>query len=166
MLKRTLSESSRQQMKALIKPDKMRLCPSGFFMWKDSCYHITAGEVSWFEGKTYCEGKGATLTSIHNNDTTAFLQRLYDKNVPNPSLFGYWVGATDEVTEDNWAWLDGTKFDYVVWSESWLPYTQPSGGRTENCLAVATDSEYHDYPCEKKLPAICHRPTKFHKVGS
>src|SRR6476661_4455824 len=53
-------------------------------------------------------GSGWDLATIGDAGENTFVKGLLNTSAPDRSHF--WIGATDEVTEGNWLWVDGTPF--------------------------------------------------------
>ncbi|XP_077966857.1 uncharacterized protein LOC144420897 [Styela clava] len=67
-------------------------------------------------------------------------------------IFGsaYWVGATDEASEGQWKWLDGSTASITSWNPG-----EPNGGRTENYLGIDKNGQFYDDESYRQKGVIC-----------
>lgn len=75
-------------------------------------YKFFPDVVSWTEARAQCEhmgGRLAIVTSKEQNETLA-------KLVQEAGKADAWLGATDEVTEGSWVWIDGSPLTYSNWA--------------------------------------------------
>ncbi|XP_072013135.1 echinoidin-like [Amphiura filiformis] len=86
--------------------------------YNGNCYKFfPASTVSdWNAALAHCKSLDADLVSIHSeeeNDMVFWLARNGATTVADgPSV---WIGFTDETTEGNWVWTDGSPVDYTKW---------------------------------------------------
>uniref|UniRef100_A0AAQ5YXH3 C-type lectin domain-containing protein n=1 Tax=Amphiprion ocellaris TaxID=80972 RepID=A0AAQ5YXH3_AMPOC len=103
-----LGLASRRTTKApnVIKPTPQAaiVCPTDWHLFNGSCYFISRTTRDWPESKSFCESQGAHLAIIHTAEEQTFLWNL----LPRGHWNAYWFGITDEHTEDQWKWVDGT----------------------------------------------------------
>jgi len=101
-----------------------------------SRFDVVLGSFSWTQAKVDAESKGgylATITSSGERDALFASVGGSDKL----KAWGYWLGASDELSEGNWTWITGEKWDYTDWAyASKLGHRNPSGGRSENYLQL------------------------------
>lgn len=96
-------------------------------------YRCYVEEVSWHAAKDRCEALGGHLCCISDQQEQEFISRLAEGRY----LF---LGATDEVEEGTFVWVDGSPFTYTCWLEG-----QPNNyGGAENYLATYDGGEWVD----------------------
>jgi cysteine-rich repeat protein len=67
-------------------------------------YYISEDQLGWHDARQACQMMGGDLVIIESELEQYYLEKLLD-----PTL-NYWIGATDETTEGDWRWVDGTLF--------------------------------------------------------
>lgn len=75
------------------------------FQWGTS-YYISKAPVTWQEGEDYAVSLGGHLVSINSADEESFLKANFERG---------WIGLTDEGTEGDWRWTDGSPITYTNW---------------------------------------------------
>ncbi|XP_065142433.1 C-type lectin domain family 4 member D-like [Paramisgurnus dabryanus] len=131
-------------------------CPVDWHYFEGSCYYISEDSESWPESQAYCKLQGGHLAIVTTADEQTFIWDLLPRGFWN----AYWIGITDEETEDDWRWVDGTKLVGGFWEEG-----EPNNDINEDCVnmvkttvlsRVATKSWY-DAPCDMSRPFICEK---------
>ncbi|XP_073714251.1 uncharacterized protein [Misgurnus anguillicaudatus] len=131
-------------------------CPDNWHYFQGSCYFISEESESWPQSQAYCKQKGGHLAIILNADEQTFIWNL----LPRGDWNAYWIGITDEETEGDWRWVDGTKLVGGFWEHG-----EPNNVNNEDCGymvktmvldRVATKSWY-DAPCQMYRPWICEK---------
>lgn len=74
--------------------------------FQGSTYKYVWKQVSWSEAKTLAEAEGGQLAIFETPDEQAYVESVV---VPKTRIA--WVGLTDEDTEGEWYWLNGTPVD-------------------------------------------------------
>ena len=67
--------------------------------------------------------------------------------LPNPT---FWVGLSDEVSEGDFRWRDGSPHTFSGWSPG-----QPDNGNNEDCVYIWGDNLMNDAPCTLPYSFIC-----------
>ena len=123
---------------------------------------------TWFEARSHCINAGAHLASIHSKQEDEFIQSKVAL-LPDHSSYrrGLWIGLSDNRTEGNWSWDDGSLLDFTNWGvlkpvHGSVHGTEPNGGTTENCGQMGNSTTYtssdllwNDAPCDTKIGYIC-----------
>ncbi|MDX9710729.1 MAG: DUF4215 domain-containing protein [Trichloromonas sp.] len=67
-------------------------------------YFISTDAKTWHDARQICQEMGGDLVIINSDLEQRNLGTLLDPTK------NYWIGATDEATEGDWRWVDGTRF--------------------------------------------------------
>uniref|UniRef100_A0A914XXI6 C-type lectin domain-containing protein n=1 Tax=Panagrolaimus superbus TaxID=310955 RepID=A0A914XXI6_9BILA len=107
------------------------MCPYGAIssMSKQQCFQLFFKSLTFIEAEMDCQSRNGHLASIHNAFDNMLLND-YARNMIGPNT-QYYIGAND-LTNKQWAWTDGTEFDFVDW------YTYQSGNDYADCAVVDT----------------------------
>nr|ACY71743.1 C-type lectin domain family 4 member E [Paralichthys olivaceus] len=132
------------------------LCPVDWLLFNNSCYHISRLSRDWPESQSFCQSKGAHLAIIHTAEEQKFLWDL----LPRGHWNAFWFGITDEDTEDQWKWVDGSPLVGGFWEVG-----EPNNHINEDCgymiktrvLARVAIRSWYDAPCTMPLPFICEK---------
>ena len=90
-------------------------------------------ELSWPAAKKFCEGQGGYLAVVGDLAEAEFLASFAADRY-------MYLGATDEVEEGSWLWVDGSAMEFTYWMDG-----QPNGyGGTENYLATYDGGKWVD----------------------
>ncbi|XP_073714664.1 C-type mannose receptor 2-like [Misgurnus anguillicaudatus] len=140
-------------------------CPDNWHYFQGSCYFISEESESWPQSQAYCKLRGGHLAIVLTADEQTFIWNL----LPRGHWNAYWFGITDEETEDDWRWVDGTKLVGGFWEPG-----EPNNDNNEDCGymvktmvldRVATKSWY-DAPCQMSRPRICEKAADVRKEKS
>ncbi|XP_059205323.1 CD209 antigen-like protein E [Centropristis striata] len=132
------------------------VCPVDWHLFNNSCYFISRTTRDWPESKSYCESQGGHLAIIHTAEEQTFVWDL----LPRGHWNAFWFGISDEHTEDQWKWVDGTPLVGGFWEDG-----EPNNHINEDCgyiiktdvlTRVATKSWY-DAPCTMYWRFICEK---------
>lgn len=64
--------------------------------------------LNWSDAVAFCKAQGGNLATI----TSEAEQIAVEETVKTGKKYQYWLGATDEVKENNWKWITGEPFTY------------------------------------------------------
>lgn len=112
--------------------------PNGIVKFEDHEYAIIREDATWHVAKRICEEMGGHLATINSPQEEKFLLKFGAE-----AQVECWVGATDEVEEGKWVWVDGSiadakKFDLDNYFEA------------EHGLYCGKDQRLHDMYCGKR----------------
>lgn len=72
--------------------------------------------VTWHGAKDRCEKMGGHLVTIGSGEENEFVLNLAKRGIERLGRFdGIWLGATDELKEGHWKWVDGSNSSYAKW---------------------------------------------------
>ncbi|XP_073714669.1 C-type lectin domain family 4 member E-like [Misgurnus anguillicaudatus] len=131
-------------------------CPVAWHYFNGSCYFISNNSQSWPESQAYCKVKGGHLAIILTADEQTFIWNL----LPRGHWNAFWFGITDEETEGDWRWVDGTKLVGGFWEDG-----EPNNHINEDCgymiktlvLSRIATKSWYDAPCYMSRPWICEK---------
>jgi hypothetical protein len=110
-------------------PPRPNPAQAGAVSWNGHRYKVVQEPSSWHDARQKCEDAGGRLVIVNDAEEQAFLVALLGRsglpvdNQQNRDYAAVWVGASDEVQEGNWLWVDGTPMTYSNWSPG-----NPKGG--------------------------------------
>jgi hypothetical protein len=92
-------------------------------------YQVLKEAAFWRHAKAKCLQLRGHLAVVHSEAEHKFLTGL----VKEAGLKGCWLGATDELREGHWTWVDGTSVDFERWDKS---NNQPDDNHDEDYLLL------------------------------
>ena len=95
--------------------------PPGAIAFGGSRYKLFPENLSWLQARMRCEAMGGHLAIVMDEDENRFLTSL----VAAAGLEAAWLGATDELVEGRWVWVNGMEMKYENWDRL---ETQPNNG--------------------------------------
>jgi hypothetical protein len=133
---------------------------------KDYCYFTGRERMKWHDARAYCEKKGAKLASIHSKVENNFILDNFCKE-------NCWIGYTDEVTEGQFKWVDGSAHTWDNWNKG-----EPNNKRNEDYTAMrgklnaklgflkkTEQGFWNDLSADKLLIFVC-KATKISPTGN
>ncbi|XP_071397297.1 C-type lectin domain family 4 member F-like, partial [Centroberyx affinis] len=132
------------------------VCPENWVLFNSSCYFISRETRDWEDSQSFCQSKGGHLAIIHTAEEQTFLWEL----LPRGHWNAYWFGISDEHTEEEWKWVDGTPLVGGFWEDG-----EPNNHIDEDCgyiiktrkLERVAVKSWYDAPCGMYWPFICER---------
>uniref|UniRef100_A0A3B5MF61 C-type lectin domain-containing protein n=1 Tax=Xiphophorus couchianus TaxID=32473 RepID=A0A3B5MF61_9TELE len=125
-------------------------CPPGWTQFGSRCFIFYYNMKTWSDAEEFCISIGGNLASIHNNEENSFLSDMVVRDTGSPAVT--WVGGYDAVTEGQWMWSDGSKFDYTSFAIGQPDNIQQS----QHCLEMNyIVYKWNDRPCNQPWPFIC-----------
>ncbi|KAK2830786.1 hypothetical protein Q5P01_018717 [Channa striata] len=131
-------------------------CPSDWHLFNNSCYFISTISRDWSGSQAFCQTQGGHLAIIHTAEEQTFVWNLLSRGHWN----AYWFGITDEHTEDQWKWVDGTPLVGGFWEVG-----EPNNHIDEDCgyivktrvLERVAIRSWYDAPCSMFWRFICEK---------
>jgi hypothetical protein len=125
----------------LIGLPKVR-APADAAVFEGHHYKLIEEEASWVQAKARCMELGGHLATVHDAKENDFLQGLCNGQRA-------WLGASDELEEGKWIWVDGKEMDYANWRAG----PEPDSNRnflvmTQDGWADRNPGRSHWYLCE------------------
>lgn len=140
-----------------LKGTTWNCCPNGWMAFQSHCYLLSNSKKTWADSEILCKGMWAQLASINSLAEQNFITQFLDQR------FSYFLGLTDENTEGQWYWIDGTSFNpsMAFWHEG-----EPNNNQEKNCAALVYDQgkwAWKDFSCNFATSSICKMPGTTHK---
>jgi flagellin-like hook-associated protein FlgL len=107
-------------------------------------YELVNGSFTWDEAKADAETKGGQLATIKSADEKDAIKQVIGAQK-------VWIGGTDEASEGQWKWVDGSDVVYQNWNT--MPI-EPNGGTGENHLEMYTNGTWNDGSKNGRFPYI------------
>ncbi|XP_067666767.1 perlucin-like [Haliotis asinina] len=132
-----------------------RRCPEGFLEHGSSCYWFSNVKGSFAEARSYCQFLGSHLARITSQDEDDFIRSRASEENGYP---GYWLGATDLITEGKFMWEKGCPLNYTSWGSN-QPDNCDMQNNPEHCLMLLKNLDYmwNDLLCTKDIYFICEK---------
>ncbi|XP_004318882.1 C-type lectin domain family 4 member E-like [Delphinus delphis] len=131
-------------------------CPLNWVPFQSSCYFFSTNTMTWTASLKNCSSMGAHLVVINTQEEQEF---LYSRK---PKRKEFYIGLTDQVTEGQWQWVDGTPFTKSL---SFWDIGEPNNIVTvEDCATIRDSSNprqnWNDMPCFFNMFRICEMPER------
>ena len=110
--------------------------------YRGKFYKVFPQQATWLEARVRCQKIGGHLAVVKSEEENQFLTSL----MKNQGVTVAWLGATDELVEGRWAWVDGEPLRYNNWNPG-----QPNnkqGREHYMVMIVANDGKWSDQPNE------------------
>eukprot|EP01084_Bolivina_argentea_P305283 527367_1 len=150
--------------------DCMKCCAG-----KKTCEYIPGNEpreyvlgnngakLNWADAQSWCQNNlGTSLATIITDADLANFEPIFQIA---DSAIGVWIGLTDQATEGDWKWVDGTPcaISGGLCSDFWVD-GQPNNGGNQDCGEWATfvydpltEGGKNDASCTILYPFICNK---------
>ncbi|XP_058938590.1 C-type lectin domain family 4 member E-like [Kogia breviceps] len=131
-------------------------CPLNWVHFQSSCYLFSTDTMTWTASLKNCSSMGAHLVVINTEEEQEFLYSM------KPKKKEFYIGLTDQVTESQWQWVDGTPFTKSL---SFWDIGEPNNIATvEDCATIRDSSNprqnWNDMPCFFNMFRICEMPER------
>ncbi|XP_019492375.1 PREDICTED: lymphocyte antigen 75 isoform X1 [Hipposideros armiger] len=104
---------------------------SQWIQYKGNCYTANQALRSFSEAKRFCSeaDHSAIIVTIEDEDENEFVSRLMREH--NNITTRVWLGLSQQVADQTWNWLDGSKVTFAKWANK----RKRDGGRCSILLA-------------------------------
>lgn len=130
------------------------VCPAPYVAIGTGCYEfLTVLQETWADARYICQSAGGDLAIVDDcQDLTSIIQYINSAVSPLPAT-GFWIGATDNTTEGEWVWQDGSMVPMGTpfWGRDGEGPLQPDDQfASQNCLELWARDRYYfnDVECE------------------
>ncbi|KAB1254289.1 C-type lectin domain family 4 member E [Camelus dromedarius] len=131
-------------------------CPLNWVHFQSSCYFFSTNTMTWTASLKNCSSMGSHLVVINSLEEQEFLF------LTKPKKKEFYIGLTDQVTEGQWQWVDGTPFTKAL---SFWDIGEPNNIATvEDCATIRDSSNpkqsWNDVTCFFSMYWICEMPER------
>ncbi|XP_076216881.1 hepatic lectin-like isoform X1 [Aptenodytes patagonicus] len=127
-------------------------CGPGSREWEyfdGKCYYFSLTRMSWYKAKAQCEEMHSRLAIINSYAKQNFVMfRTRNER--------FWIGLTDENSEGEWEWIDGT--DYKTTFTFWKEGEPNNSGSNEDCAHIWVSGKWNDVYCTYECYYVCEKP--------
>ncbi|GAB1291339.1 Killer cell lectin-like receptor subfamily B member 1B allele B [Apodemus speciosus] len=127
--------------------DSSAKCPQDWLSHRDKCFHVSRASNTWEEGLADCDGKGATLLLIQDQEELRFIQ-----NSTRGEDNSFWIGLNYTSTDKNWKWINGSTLNSDV--------VKINGDSTKGSCAAISRGKAVSESCVSDNRWICQKELK------
>ena len=137
------------------------VCDPEWHQLKNKCFREYEHAVSFADAAHVCHDTlSGELASVSSKEEQEFLVDTFFPLDEEEKTTDRWIGGirvSASNRSDSFRWLDGSKFNVSYWATG-----QPDNdAKSEYCVAMWAEEpergSWHDFRCDRKLPAICER---------
>jgi hypothetical protein len=77
-------------------------------------YRLVAGNMTWTDSKAKAEALGGHLVCINSAEENDWIRRTFVDPLEEGKMF--WIGATNDVPDGQWRWVNGDAFTFTGWA--------------------------------------------------
>uniref|UniRef100_A0A667YUP9 C-type lectin domain-containing protein n=1 Tax=Myripristis murdjan TaxID=586833 RepID=A0A667YUP9_9TELE len=134
---------------------------------RNKCYRFLTEKLNWDQSRSRCEKLGGQLVKIDSKDEqvrVALFSTQQNK---------FWIGLTDQETEDEWLWVDGSRLDKrfdSFWSGKEPDNWKGTNSDGEDCATMGEKGgaaglkSWFDRDCNKLQKSICEKSASTGRV--
>merc|ERR1712168_1140232 len=129
-------------------------CRKGFKSQGCTCYKVVNHLASFEDAMATCQSLGGTLAMPKDDKTQTFLEVMMQKYRSKT----FWIGLTDQHTENEYQWSDGTDFMWRTDYHRFVIGKPDKQYKTEDCFEEGKTRDefiWNDEHCNKLNPFIC-----------
>lgn len=157
---------------------------NAFSLFNGHSYQLITTPKSWSEAEEYAASIGGRLLVINSFQENVYIEKLmsnYGQVAPDGGGAEYhWLGASDSINENNWAWADGSTLETskisgrAFWGDGaghGIGGSEPDNFNNQDCLAMAVTAwpaanpgfygaagQWNDIDCDNSLNFIVEYP--------
>ncbi|XP_069488451.1 C-type lectin domain family 4 member F-like [Ambystoma mexicanum] len=120
--------------------------------WKingNHLYFFSTDKRSWDDAEKFCVSQRAHLTSVTTEEEQNFL------NSKRGKANYHWIGLTDQGSEGNWRFVDGSSYGKLM---KWSAGSPDNWKGSEHCAHLLKDGRWNDCDCPSLFKWICKKP--------
>lgn len=124
----------------------------------NKCYELYYQQMPWHVAKRFCEAKKGNLVAINSEEEATLISELVKDY--QGEIDKFYIGASDELVEGQFAWVTGETFDNSV--INWDIY-EPTDGPTvggQDYIRINTDGLYDDVCASGQYGFILEKDVK------
>ncbi|XP_018019340.1 C-type mannose receptor 2 [Hyalella azteca] len=133
------------------------ICDNPYVLVGTQCVHIIPSVYHWLDARSQCALIGGDLITLKDCDQYHRVYLYLDEQSHDP--LGYWIGASDEVLEGQWRWIDGSSMSLGLpyWGTNGEGPQEPDNPGVENCLEMSSEWMYRfsSTACNNVRRVIC-----------
>ncbi|TKS79617.1 Macrophage mannose receptor 1 [Collichthys lucidus] len=130
-----------------LKPPPDPTIPNIYVSLGNDSVKVVTKNLTWEAAKKQCEGEKATLASLRNDWTLAYVE-LLTMNLNAP----VWIGLNKQQTQGYFKYIDNWHLSTTNWAED-----EPSRGKP--CVYVDVDGKWRTAYCNETMNSVCMQST-------
>ena len=109
----------------------------------NSTFSIVEGDFTWDQARVDAESRGGRLAILDTQDKINSAKAYITDITTNDYIPKVWIGCTDQVSEGQWLWIDGTSVTLNDWGPG-----QPDnhGGGNQHYASFTDNAVWDDAP--------------------
>ncbi|MGM0577826.1 MAG: lectin-like protein, partial [Myxococcota bacterium] len=120
--------------------------PSEPIVGVEDDYLLVTQPLSWTAAQSFCQNLGTELASVESMEDDALLADV----ITDLGIDRVWIGAHDVLSEGEFAWVDGSPFEYTGWASG-----EPNDSGGEDCAELRATTGWNDIGCETTQVFLC-----------
>ncbi len=129
-------------------------CPPAWLAFEDHCYLYVREAKTFNEAETHCMSlskprRSAHLVSVENQQENNFMIDC----IQAIGTGDFWIGFTDQQSEDLYTWTDGTSSQFTNWDTN-----QPNNAeRNQHCAYIKSNGKWNNKECSSLKSYMCKK---------
>ncbi|XP_025096440.1 uncharacterized protein LOC112565285 isoform X2 [Pomacea canaliculata] len=132
----------------------VKVCPSGWMFFSNSCYFLVKNSVNWFDAREICRMYGSSLTEINSKNENNYLKNV----IKFLKINEVWIGLDDLERKGTYRWSASKGLPTFT---RWLQGSPPHPVTGHDCVEIiffhreGWRGSWRDKNCTDLLPAFC-----------